>query len=37
VSLDISALLVIDPKWDAFRTEPPFEKVLTQCGFTKGV
>jgi hypothetical protein len=31
------ALLVIDPKWDGFRTEPPFEALLTQCGFTKGV
>ena len=29
------ALLVIDPKWDAFRTEPQFEALLMRCGFTK--
>ena len=30
------ALLVIDPKWDDFRTEPQFEALLMRCGFTKG-
>jgi TolB-like protein/Flp pilus assembly protein TadD len=26
-------LLVTDPKWDAFRTDPRFEGLLTKCGF----
>jgi len=30
-------LLVIDPKWDAFRTEPQFKVLLRQCGFIKGL
>jgi retron-type reverse transcriptase len=33
--VQMAVLLVLDPKWDAFRAEPRFEDLLMACGFTK--
>ena len=27
--------LTVDPKWDAYRTDPRFEAILARCGFMR--